>query len=61
MPQVTIKTGLMTPDGGEELLTEYMCDHLGCPNIATQVLGPVRDVRFAAVVCEEHAPRRTRS
>ena len=58
MAQVTIKTGLINPDGGEELLTEFMCDHLGCPNIATQVLGHVRDVRFVAVVCEEHAPRR---
>jgi len=57
MPQVTIKTGLINPDGGEELLTEFMCDHSGCPNIATQVLGRVRDVRFAAVVCDEHAPR----
>jgi hypothetical protein len=57
MPQVTIKTGLMTPDGYEELLTEYMCDHSGCPNIATQVLGCVMDVRFAAVVCDEHAPQ----
>jgi hypothetical protein len=56
MPQVTIKTGLMTPDGHEELLTEYMCDHSGCPNIATHVLGCVMDVRLAAVVCEEHAP-----
>ena len=57
MPQVTIKTGLMTPDGCEELLTEFMCDHSGCPNIATQVLGCFIDVRFSAVVCEEHAPQ----
>jgi hypothetical protein len=57
MPQVTIKTGLINPDGDEELLTEFMCDHSGCPNIATQVLGCVMDVRFAAVVCDEHAPQ----
>jgi hypothetical protein len=57
IPQVTIKTGLTTPDGREELLTEYLCDHPGCPNIATQVLGCVRDVRFVAVVCEEHSPQ----
>jgi hypothetical protein len=46
----------MTPNGREELLTEYFCDHPGCPNIATQVLGRVAEVRFVAVVCDEHAP-----
>jgi hypothetical protein len=57
IPQVTIKTGLKTPDGGEELLTEYLCDHPGCPNIATHALGFVREVGAKAAVCDEHAPK----
>jgi hypothetical protein len=55
MPQVTIKTGLINQDGGEELLTEFMCDYSGCPNIATQVLGCVREIGATAAVCDEHA------
>jgi hypothetical protein len=39
MSRVTIKTGLVGPDGREEELTEYMCDYPDCPNIATCVLG----------------------
>ena len=46
----------MMPDGREELLTEYFCDHPGCPNIATQVLGFVTELRLVAVACDEHAP-----
>lgn len=57
IPQVTIKTGLTTPDGCEELLTEYLCDHPGCPNIATQALGCVREVGAVAAVCDEHAAK----
>ncbi len=56
IPQITIKTGFITPDGTEELLAEYFCDHPGCPNIATHVLGRVAEVRLVAVVCDEHAP-----
>jgi hypothetical protein len=55
MPQVTIKTGWMTPSGQEEILAEYMCDHSGCPNIGTQVHGVVRELGLAAVYCDEHA------
>jgi hypothetical protein len=57
IPQVTIKTGLTTPDGREEQLTEYLCDHPGCPNIATHVLGWVVELRMMAAVCDEHAPK----
>jgi hypothetical protein len=57
IPQVTIKTGLTTPDGREEQLTEYVCDHPGCPNIATHALGFVREVGAMAAVCDEHARR----
>ncbi len=56
MPLVTIKTGFPTPDGGEEVLTEYLCDWPGCPNVAVRSLGCIPDIRAMAVVCEEHTP-----
>ena len=58
MPRVTIKTGILGPDGREEQLSEYLCDYPGCPNIATQSLGCVVELRIQAVVCDEHAPKR---
>jgi hypothetical protein len=58
IPQVTINTGLKTPDGRDEILTEYLCDQPGCPNIAIHVLGCVREVGVVAAVCDEHAPKR---
>jgi len=57
MPWVTIKTGLTTPDGHEEKLTEYICDHPGCPNIATHMLGVIVALRVSASVCDEHLPK----
>ena len=59
MPQVTIKTGIIGPDGREEQLSEYICDHPGCPNIGTHMLGVVVELRICAVVCDEHAPKRS--
>lgn len=52
MPQVTIRTII---DGREETLSEYLCDWAGCPNVAVQVVGVVRELRMRAVVCAEHA------
>ena len=57
MARVTIKTGLMDPDGREEELTEYICDYPDCPNIATSVLGCLREMRVVAAVCHVHAAR----
>jgi hypothetical protein len=57
IPPLTIKTGNTTSDGREEHLTEYFCDHPGCPNIATQVVGRVIEIGVVAAVCEEHAPK----
>jgi hypothetical protein len=57
MPWVIIKTGLKTPDGHEEQLREYLCDHPGCPNVATQILGVIVELRQMAMVCAEHAPK----
>jgi len=57
MPLVTIKTGIITADGREQVLTEYLCDWPDCPNVATQVLGCVRETRMSAAVCDTHAVR----
>jgi hypothetical protein len=54
MSRVTIKTGFMDADGREEELTEYLCDHPNCPNIATRVFG-CRELGLMAAVCEVHA------
>ena len=56
IPNVTIKTGFTTSDGHDDVLTEYLCDHPDCPNIATQVLGCVVEIQAVAMVCDEHAP-----
>ena len=55
MPQVVIASGMTGPDGREDTLTEYLCDSPGCPNIASHVLGCVREIGAAIVVCDEHA------
>jgi hypothetical protein len=57
IPQVTIKTGFSTPEGLEEQLTEYLCDQPDCPNVATHVLGFLREIGAMAAVCDEHAPK----
>jgi hypothetical protein len=57
MGQVTIKTGLTTPDGEEEQLTEYLCDYPNCPNFATRVVGCLLELSLTAVACEVHASR----
>jgi len=57
IPQVTIKTGIIGPDGREEQLTEYICDYPGCPNIATHLLGVIVELRIRALVCDEHLPK----
>jgi hypothetical protein len=60
MPRVTIKTGFVRPDGLEEILSEYLCDWPGCPNVAVHTLGCIPEVRAIAVVCDEHVPHRQR-
>jgi hypothetical protein len=55
VPQVTIKTGFMTPDGREETLTEYICDYPDCPNYAAHVIGTPSETGAAMAVCTEHA------
>ena len=58
MPQVTIKSGMRAMDGHEEKLTEYLCDWPGCPNIATEVLGCVKELGVVSALCKEHAAKR---
>lgn len=55
MPPVTIKTGVSGPNGAEEILTAYLCDVPNCPNTAVEVLGVVKELAAAFVVCELHA------
>jgi hypothetical protein len=57
MPWVTIKSGLTTPEGHEEKLTEYLCDYPGCPNVARHLLGPIVELRLSASVCDDHVPK----
>ena len=57
MPQVIIKTGHTDSNGREELLSEYLCDVPGCPNIASHVLGHAAELRLTMAVCGEHAPK----
>jgi hypothetical protein len=56
MPRVTFKTGFPGPDGGEEVLTEYLCDWPGCPKLGVHLLGLIRELRAMAIVCEDHRP-----
>jgi hypothetical protein len=49
---------LKDPDGRDEELTEYLCDYPDCPNIATQMLGCLAELRLMAAVCDEHASKR---
>jgi hypothetical protein len=55
MPRVTIRTGILAADGREEELAEYLCDWPDCPNIATEVVGCVREFGLSTVLCHEHA------
>lgn len=57
MPLVTIRTGVSTPNGAEEVLSEYLCDSPDCPNVAVYPLGCIRELRAVVVVCEEHSRR----
>jgi hypothetical protein len=55
MARVTIKSGFIAPDGREEELSDYFCDWPDCPNVATHVLGCIREFGLSAVVCDLHA------
>lgn len=52
MPNVTLRTVV---DGREETISEYICDWADCPNVAVEVIGVIRELRLASMVCAEHA------
>ena len=45
----------------EEELAEYICDATGCTNPASHVLGCVKELGLAVIVCNEHAAVRNGS
>jgi hypothetical protein len=55
MSHVTLRTGIVGPDGREETISEYLCDWPDCPNAAVHVLGVVREIAALSAVCDEHA------
>jgi len=59
MPWVTIRAGVVSADGHEAVLREYLCDWPGgCPNVAEHVVSVSRDVGAVFAVCREHASPR---
>ena len=48
---------MMSPDGQEQVLTEYLCDWPDCANVAEHVLGVARTVATMYAVCREHGAR----
>jgi hypothetical protein len=55
LPRVVIATGIAGPDGREEKLSEHLCDHPDCANIAVEVVGVVRELAQGFALCAEHA------
>jgi hypothetical protein len=55
MPGVTLKSGCSGTDGKEEAITEYLCDWPdGCGEVATEVVGVIRELRAMCALCSEH-------
>ena len=52
MPQFTLRT---TVNDREESISEYICDWPDCPNVATHVVGVVRELRLRSAMCDDHA------
>ena len=57
MPLVIIRTDNTDADGGEEILSEYLCDCSGCQNTAVHAVGAVPELGSSFAVCAEHAAR----
>lgn len=55
MPRVTIRTGITSAGGTEEVLTEYLCDWADCANVAEHAVGFARELAGGCAVCSEHA------
>jgi len=55
MPWVTIRTGMKSADGQEQVLREYLCDWPDCANAAEHLVGIARDLAMVRGYCREHA------
>lgn len=55
MPQVTVKSGSLGPEGEDDKISAYFCDAPNCPNMATAVIGCFRELRLRVALCDEHA------
>jgi hypothetical protein len=55
VPRVTIRTGLIGPDGQEVVFTDHLCDWPDCVNVAEHVVGVVPELGVAFAACREHA------
>jgi hypothetical protein len=55
MPHATIRTGVLAPNGQEEVISDFLCDWPDCPNVAEHVAGVARELRRVLMLCPEHA------
>ena len=46
---------MMSADGQEQVLKEYLCDWPDCPNVAEHVVTIARDLAMVRAFCHEHA------
>ena len=60
MPIVKIRTGVTTEQGGDQILTEYLCDWPDCPSIAEDVFGVVKELGVTLAYCKTHAAEQRR-
>jgi hypothetical protein len=60
MPIVRIRSGVTAAQGGDQVLTEYLCDWPDCPSIADDVFGVVRELGVTLAYCKAHAAEHRR-
>jgi hypothetical protein len=54
MPRITLRAA-ESSGGGEDAITEYICDWPDCPHVAEHLLGVVAALRVKVALCAEHA------
>lgn len=60
MPIVKIRTDVAAAQGGEHILTEYLCDWPDCPSPAEDVFGVVKELGVTLAYCKAHAAEHRR-
>jgi hypothetical protein len=60
MPIVRIRSEDPAGQGGEQILTEYLCDWPDCPSIADDVKAVVRELGITLAYCQAHADEHRR-